>query len=318
MKQDEKKYITSGQKKKIAFINHEFHSTADTVNAYIVFAHPVNTDDRPINLPPISPSLDPYEAARLAAENCDGTLFMERIIRVDLVGKNNEAGSDTDPKLSVFVGNLDFASKEEDLRVFFEGLMTSEKGAPPSSDDTDEEGHRKPPTWVTRVRIVRDKDTQLGKGFAYVQFTDRACVDELLALEETRLKFAKRKLRVQRCKTLPGSKIPSKAPPKHKETTAAIVIPKGDPLLGEKLAGLSKDERKQRKSMDADRVARRLAKKKARMALAPGIGMKSQGKDRERVRKTTGQRKPSTGKKSGGSRGRIRSTESVAKKNTKK
>ena len=171
MKKDEKKYITSGQKKKIAFINQEFHSTADTVNAYIVFAHPVNTDDRPINLPPISPSLDPYEAARLAAENCDGTLFMERIIRVDLVGKNNEAGSDTDPKLSVFVGNLDFASKEEDLRVFFDGLMTSEKGPPPSSDDTDEEGHRKPPTWVTRVRIVRDKDTQLGKGFAYVQFT---------------------------------------------------------------------------------------------------------------------------------------------------
>ena len=108
---------------------------------------------------------------------------MERIIRVDLVGKNknnnsnNEAGSssssDTDPKLSVFVGNLDFASKEEDLRVFFEGLMTSERGPPPppSNNDIDEERQRKPLTWITRVRIVRDKDTQLGKGFAYVQFT---------------------------------------------------------------------------------------------------------------------------------------------------
>jgi nucleolar protein 12 len=62
----------------------------------------------------------------MAAENGDGTLFMERIIRVDLVGMNSEAGSlDTDPKLSVFVGNLDFAIKEEDLRVFFKGLMTS-------------------------------------------------------------------------------------------------------------------------------------------------------------------------------------------------
>lgn len=178
VKQDEKKYITPGQKKKIAFINQEFHSTADTVNAYIVFAHPVNTEDRPSNLPPISPTLDPCEAARLAAEKCDGTLFMERMIRVDLVGRNIGTGStdkksaliDTDPKLSVFVGNLDFASKEEDLRVFFEGLMASEKGLPPSHDDTDEEGQRKPLTWVTRVRIVRDKDTQLGKGFAYVQF----------------------------------------------------------------------------------------------------------------------------------------------------
>ena len=340
VKQDEKKDITPSQKKKIAFINQEFHSTADTVNAYILFAHPINTDDRPSNLPPISPCLDPFKAARMAAENCNGTLFMERIIRVDLVGKNNEAGSDTDPKLSVFVGNLDFASKEEDLRVFFEGLMASERGLPPSNDDMgDEERQRKPLTWVTRVRIVRDKDTQLGKGFAYVQFIvstnqetyisstsfllytqDRACVDELLALEETKLKFAKRKLRVQRCKILPSAKFPVTVAPKHKEAPAAIVIPKGDPLLGEKLAGLSKDERKQRKSTDVDRLARRLAKKKARMALASGIGVKIQGKDRERVRKTTGQRKSSGGggKKEGRSRGRIRSAESVAKKNTKK
>lgn len=183
VKQDEKKYITPGQKKKIAFINQEFHSTADTVNAYIVFAHPINTENRPSNLPPVPPTLDPYEAARLAAETCDGTLFMDRMIRVDLVGKNNIVGSsltinsekksgliDTDPKFSVFVGNLDFASKEEDLRVFFEGLMASEKGLPPALNDRDEEGQRRPLAWVTRVRIVRDKDTQLGKGFAYVQF----------------------------------------------------------------------------------------------------------------------------------------------------
>ena len=89
-------------------------------------------------------------------------------------------------------------------------------------------------------------------------------------------------------------------------------------MLGEKLAGLSKDERKQRKSTDIDRVARRLAKKKARMALT---SVKSQGKDRERSRKLTGQRKLSGGgggKKDGKSRKRIRSAESVAKKNTKK
>ena len=86
-------------------------------------------------------------------------------------------------------------------------------------------------------------------------------------------------------------------------------------MLGEKLAGLSKDERKQRKSTDVDRVARRLAKKKARMALT---SVKIQGKDRERIRKTTSQRKSSIGGgKDGRSRKRIRSAESVAK-NTKK
>lgn len=64
----------------------------------------------------------------------------------------------------------------------------------------------------------------------------------------------------------------------------AVVVPKGDPALGEKLAGKSKDERKQLKSADADRVARRLAKKKARMNMKPGVGKKSTGKDRKRVR----------------------------------
>ncbi|KAG6822879.1 hypothetical protein H0H93_004667, partial [Arthromyces matolae] len=72
---------------------------------------------------------------------------------------------------------------------------------------------RKTSGWVTRVRIVRDKDTQLGKGFGYVQFRvrkrptlialimdttdsdDHESVDEVLAMEPTKLKFAKRKLR---------------------------------------------------------------------------------------------------------------------------
>ena len=65
----------------------------------------------------------------------DGTLFLERIIRVDLVGfrKNDEAGSsDTDRKHSVFVGNLDFASKEE---FFSEGLTTSSRCLPPPSNE---------------------------------------------------------------------------------------------------------------------------------------------------------------------------------------
>ena len=85
-----------------------------------------------------------------------------------------------DPKATVFVGNLDFASKEEDLRVFFEALVCEERGKPEekagSEDDSEvedgvrEDGEKKPRTWVKRVRIIRDRDTQLGKGFAYVQF----------------------------------------------------------------------------------------------------------------------------------------------------
>ncbi len=171
-KSDEKKFLTPSQKKRIAFINHDFHSSADLTNAYIVFAHPVPPENRPSNLPPLPPSLDPYEAARLAAEVCNGSTFMDRVLRVDLVGGTSSPDRgdsvDGDPKSSVFVGNLDFGSKEEDLRVFFETLVTGERGPPADNDEQD--GDVKLPMWVTRVRIVRDKESQLGKGFAYVQF----------------------------------------------------------------------------------------------------------------------------------------------------
>lgn len=311
----------------------------------MVFAHPVEVNDRPANLPPPKEVMDPGEAAKAAVEKCDGTVFMERMIRVDVVRREAvETGKEGvgDPKLAVFVGNLDFASKEEDLRAFFEGVVSAERGPPPLKED--EEGVEKPNTWVTRVRIVRDKETQLGKGFAYIQFAvgfsllfrlskangkeiqDRECVDEVLALEEQKLKFAKRKLRVQRCKSLPGAKVAvdAKTHPKAANTQRSapvpIVIPKGDPALGDRLAHLSKDARKQAKSSDADRVARRLAKKKARMALGPPGGSGVKGKDRERVRKPAGgsgsSKTKNFGRKEG--KGRVRSEKSLLKRNLKK
>ncbi|KAF7967612.1 hypothetical protein HWV62_33661 [Athelia sp. TMB] len=321
---DEKKFLNPGQKKKIAFINGEFHSTADSVHAYIVFAHPAPPAARAANLPPLPPTMDPYEAAQSAVEKCDGSLFLERMIRVDLASKERVAGDGSgNPKLSVFVGNLDFGCKEEDLRVFFEGVVSTERGPPGlSGGETEGEEAR----WVTRVRIVRDKETQLGKGFAYVQFADRECVDEILSMEETKLKFAKRKLRVQRCKTLtaaskpkttPNPKAPAIAKARAPATAIAIPsVPKGDPNLGEKLAHLAKDERKQIKSSDADRVARRLAKKKARSALEKQ-GVRAQVKDRDRTRKSMAEKKAAPRKKEV-SKGRIRSEKSVSKRNAKK
>lgn len=129
-------------------------------------AHP----DRPKNVAPI---LDPYEAATtvLAA---NGSTFMDRTIRVDSLRDPSKVGladattalsrrnawlpSGTDPKKSVFVGGLDYAAKEEDVRAFFESLLVAERGEP--------ETH-----YVSEVRIVRDKETQLGKGFGYVHFS---------------------------------------------------------------------------------------------------------------------------------------------------
>ena len=89
--------------------------------------------------------------------------------------------------------------------------------------------------------------------------------------------------------------------------------------MGTKISHLSKEERKQVKASDADRVARRLAKKsmaKAKMSL---IEKGVKGGDRERVRKRVGNEKRGAGsdkgKKSGG---RVRSQKALSKLNTKK
>lgn len=177
-KSNEKKFLTPSQKKKIAFINRDIHSDADSVHAYMVFAYPPPPQARQANLPPPPPVMDPFEAARLAIDKYNGTIFLDRMLRVDAVVKRSTAellSDDTplssvigDPKLTIFVGNLDFASKEEDLRVFFEGIVSAERGPPDMEGLQDGDELKR---WVTRVRMVRDKDTQLGKGFAYVQFS---------------------------------------------------------------------------------------------------------------------------------------------------
>lgn len=201
----QKQYLTPKEKKRVAFIKHEIHEHVDAVNAYVVFAHPPSAESlakRPTNVPPPAPMMDPYDAASVCVEKGDGNTFMGRTLRMDVVkrgarpteggsgegehkvggaGENVMAG---DPKATLFVGNLEFTSKEEDLRAFFESVVTEERGKPgekadPGSDDEEEEDEAseeeedeedKPRAWVKRVRIIRDKDTQLGKGFAYVQF----------------------------------------------------------------------------------------------------------------------------------------------------
>lgn len=90
---------------------------------------------------------------------------------------------------------------------------------------------------------------------------------------------------------------------------------KGDPRLGEKIAGLSKEERKKVKATDADRVARRLAKKKAK-ALADK-GVKSKDTDKERIRKRPKDKKGAAPEKTK-TKKRVRSDKALMKMNTKK
>ena len=154
--------------------------------------------------------------------------------------------------------------------------------------------------------------TELGKVKILISPQNRSCVDEIVSMEAGKLRFAKRKLRVQRCK---GSSGPSQhgrgtQGSKLQELVQKGTTPKqgvrglasdpvwkrvkGDPKLGERLKGLSKEERKEAKKSNALRQARRLEKKKAKVALEKAMS----GKDKERVR--TRKAKQTTGLKKHG------------------
>lgn len=76
---------------------------------------------------------------------------------------------------TVFVGNLPFARVDDEALIrFFSGCGS-----------------------IRRVRIVRDRDTGQSRGFAYVEFTDRAAVH--LALQRDGTQLEGRALRVSRC-----------------------------------------------------------------------------------------------------------------------
>jgi len=151
-----KTYLTPAQKKKIAFIKGELHEEAGSINCYVVFAHPHPAHQN-------QPVMNPFEAAKLLVAHGDGSTFMDRTLRVDFVRSPDERDAAVhgfDPHVTIFVGNLDFAAHEEDLHAYFESVVAAEQGPPPDNVKS----------WVQGVRIIRDKDTQLGKGFAYVKF----------------------------------------------------------------------------------------------------------------------------------------------------
>ena len=111
----------------------------------------------------------------LEDNNC---IFHGNHIRIDSVAQANSGIAST--KKSVFVGNIPFDASEESLRqVFALGTSGGNDG-------------------IVNVRIVRDRSKNLGKGFGYVQFSDRSYV-KALALNGTFLD--NRQLRIVKVST---------------------------------------------------------------------------------------------------------------------
>ncbi|KAK9454171.1 hypothetical protein V1511DRAFT_502947 [Dipodascopsis uninucleata] len=116
---------------------------------------------------------DSEEGARNALAS-NGEIVLDHHLRVDSVA--HPAKQDT--KRSVFIGNLDFECNDEELWAHFDKNVGE----------------------VEYVRIIRDSKTNVGKGFAYVQFKDSIYVSKALMLNDKQMNSKGRKLRVMRAK----------------------------------------------------------------------------------------------------------------------
>ncbi|KAH8915143.1 hypothetical protein BT69DRAFT_1289209 [Atractiella rhizophila] len=319
--------LTEMEKRKIAFVKGEVNANSKACNAYVVFA------DRNAEVDGEGKDVTAQDVVRELVKNANGSVFMDRTLVVDSLSKEKKKVDTDELRRTIYVGNLDFAEDEEKLRKSLEAKLKEEMGAP-------EDGG-----YVQRVRIVRDRKTGLGKGFAYVVFQSSNCVDELMGMDEGTVKSSKRKLRFERCKSEPRLKAmkalkakegkrpqietakeetsthktkskaqdsssaskakPDKKPKPISAPTAPPSKPTPRPDVGAQLAKLSKEERKKVKGEDAGRIARRMEKKKLKIAKALDekkfkVDATALGKAKGKFKKTVGDAKikPSNPKKS--------------------
>ncbi|KAJ6120300.1 Nucleolar protein 12 [Penicillium sp. IBT 18751x] len=143
------------------------------------------------------------QAARKAPAALNGTVVLDRHLRVDSIAHP----AAIDNKRCVFVGNLDFMDQEGPAE---DESGKKKKVRPPAdveeglwrifNEHTGGKGNNKS---VESVRVIRDSNTRVGKGFAYVQFYDGNGVEEALLLNEKKFPpMLPRKLRVTRARKM--------------------------------------------------------------------------------------------------------------------
>lgn len=136
-------------------------------------------------------------AAKAMTPKLNGTVVLERHLHVDHLG----APSPIDHRRCVFIGNLPFVDEET--------LETNDDENPRKRPKAKLRADPEEGLWQTfgkvgqveNVRMVRDKVTRIGKGFAYVQFSDENAVEAALLMNEKKFPpLLPRKLRVMRSK----------------------------------------------------------------------------------------------------------------------
>lgn len=207
-------FASSGAPKKAAYAKKDLmDTTTQSTNAYIVYT------TRP--------------AAREATRMLNGSIVLGRHLRVDSVAHPTKI----DNRRCVFVGNLGFVDDETNINAIADqGNGQSRRKAQEPADI--EEGlwkHFERVGEVENVRVVRDKTTRVGKGFAYVQFVDSNSVEKALLYNGKKFPpMLPRILRVTRAKNLnrAGKQNERKLPFKQKASYDAKVESKMQSLGG--------------------------------------------------------------------------------------
>jgi len=191
------KFLTASQKKKIGFIKGQVHEKASTCISYIVWdvatplRHTQTSESKSKKEDKTAITITPQEIASLIVKYGDNTIFENFTLRVDHIKGSSSSIPEKDNKImseeveggktkrelvveqkqkleeekrTLYIGSLDFEEKEQSIRELCENLMIEERGKPISERDENKA------SWVERVRLVRDPETGLGKGFAYVMF----------------------------------------------------------------------------------------------------------------------------------------------------
>lgn len=154
-------FSNNGLPKKVAFAKKELmDSTTKSTNAYAVYTT--------------------QSAAKEAVAKLNGTVLFDRHLRVDGVAHP----AMIDHRRCVFVGNLGFVDDETAINAAKdeEGNQRPRKAREPA--DAEEGLWRQFSTAgvVESVRVIRDRDTRVGKGFAYIQFRVSYLISYVLLL----------------------------------------------------------------------------------------------------------------------------------------
>ncbi|KAI7744833.1 hypothetical protein M8C21_018225, partial [Ambrosia artemisiifolia] len=159
--------------RKGAIIKKQINDAVDRVNAYIVF----KTEDS------AQASLS-HNMAVVGGNH----IHVDRACppRKKLKGEN---GPLYDTKRTVFIGNLPFDVKDEELYQLFTGFSNLKD-------------------CIEAIRVVRDPGTSLGKGIAYVLFTTREAANTVV--RKQKLKLRDRELRVSHAMKTNSNSTPSK------------------------------------------------------------------------------------------------------------